>query len=650
MKRWLWIPIMVVGLAGCSRESAPETETSGETPREAPTRALRAVGNIPALHGGGRAMPLDTYSRLLLLQLSGRESLGDESSMEWLTRLLMYPESTLDDIVFLVEHPDVLSDMEVPLAQEVPGKRKPSTRRFSYTHLQPGLAELQRFARQAMEVEEDDRGLVENEAIRLFENVMLYNQFRRVFSYARDLPGLEIESEAVLDTLGFDEGKPGFTYLELEPHIPELVEIFDSTFEGEDSDLTPPQLEAYVIVNLVHQLKRMWSGMPFPILPEAPHGEDHWVAPFDAVVHHHGDRDLRAAGLRTVSLYHAWREGDWDTVEKEADKITAFSQNRMDHLRGAVLSDREARFNRANYFGKAKVFYIFAFFLSMGALVSGSAGWRKAAWIPLLIGLLLHVVGLGWRVYLTARPPVTNLYGTFLFVGIVCLLLAILVEVFQKDALGLFAGSFIAITFLFLADRFGAEGDTLNRVVAVLASNFWLSTHVLAVTTGYAGVWIAGIFGHLWLIFKLLGRPGATLDAVKRPMEGLLGFGLTFAFLGTMLGGVWADQSWGRFWGWDPKENGALLIVLWTAALYHARVGGMIRDKGMAAGAVGGCIMVMIAWLGVNLLGVGLHSYGFTTAMKSLFFGYIAFEAVFLAVTLSLIRTRELRQERMVAG
>jgi ABC-type transport system involved in cytochrome c biogenesis permease subunit len=315
----------------------------------------------------------------------------------------------------------------------------------------------------------------------------------------------------------------------------------------------------------------------------------------------------------------------------------------MDHLRGTGLTSREARFNRANYFGKAKVFYILAFFLSMGALVSGSTKLRLAAWVPLVCALFLHVVGICWRIYLTARPPVTNLYGTFLFVGLVCLLLALLVEYFQKDALGIFAGSFIAITFLFVADRFGAEGDTLNKVVAVLASNFWLSTHVLAVTTGYAGVWIAGVFGHLWLLFKLMGKPKALMESVRLPLEGLLGFGLTFAFLGTMLGGVWADQSWGRFWGWDPKENGALLIVLWTAALYHARVAGMIGEKGMAAGSVGGCIMVMVAWLGVNLLGVGLHSYGFTTAMKSLFVGYILFEVIFLVVCLGLIRLQEQR-------
>jgi len=210
--------------------------------------------------------------------------------------------------------------------------------------------------------------------------------------------------------------------------------------------------------------------------------------------------------------------------------------------------------------------------------------------------------------------------------------------VFQKNGLGLFAGSFVALTFLFVANRFAAEGDTMHKVVAVLASNFWLSTHVLAVTTGYAGVWIAGVFGHIWLILKAIGKDKETLEKVRYPMEGLLGFGLTFAFLGTMLGGVWADQSWGRFWGWDPKENGALLIVLWTAVIYHARVAGMIRDIGTAVGTVIGCIMVMMAWLGVNLLGIGLHSYGFTNAMAAGFYGYILVEVVFLAVVLGAIR------------
>ena len=80
---------------------------------------------------------------------------------------------------------------------------------------------------------------------------------------------------------------------------------------------------------------------------------------------------------------------------------------------------------------------------------------------------------------------------------------------------------------------------------------------------------------------------------------------------GTTLGGIWADQSWGRFWGWDPKENGALLIVLWNAVTLHARWGGMIKERGLMAMAVFGNIVTSFSWFGVNMLGIGLHSYGF---------------------------------------
>ena len=97
-----------------------------------------------------------------------------------------------------------------------------------------------------------------------------------------------------------------------------------------------------------------------------------------------------------------------------------------------------------------------------------------------------------------------------------------------------------------------------------------------------------------------------------------------------MLGGVWADHSWGRFWGWDPKENGALLIVIWVAALYHARMGNMIRERGMALGAVFGCVVVMAAWLGVNLMGVGLHNYGFTSGLARGLAIYTALELTFI--------------------
>ncbi len=86
------------------------------------------------------------------------------------------------------------------------------------------------------------------------------------------------------------------------------------------------------------------------------------------------------------------------------------------------------------------------------------------------------------------------------------------------------------------------------------------------------------------------------------------------SFTGTVLGGIWADQSWGRFWGWDPKENGALLIVIWNALVLHARWGGMVKQRGMAQLAIAGNIVTSWSWFGTNMLGVGLHSYGFMPA------------------------------------
>ena len=92
---------------------------------------------------------------------------------------------------------------------------------------------------------------------------------------------------------------------------------------------------------------------------------------------------------------------------------------------------------------------------------------------------------------------------------------------------------------------------------------------------------------------------------------GTVAFGLLFSFLGTVLGGIWADQSWGRFWGWDPKENGALMIVLYNAIILHARWAGLIRSKGLMVMSVLGNCVTAFSWFGVNMLGVGLHSYGF---------------------------------------
>ena len=164
----------------------------------------------------------------------------------------------------------------------------------------------------------------------------------------------------------------------------------------------------------------------------------------------------------------------------------------------------------------------------------------------------------------------------------------------------------------------------MEMLQAVLDTNAWLATHVVIITLGYAATFVAGF---LALLYILLGAFTSILTSdqgksLVRMVYGTICFATLLSFVGTILGGIWADQSWGRFWGWDPKENGALLIVLWNALILHARWGGMIRARGLMVMAVFGNVVTAFSWFGVNLLEVGLHSYGF---MEGSFQWLIAF-------------------------
>ena len=162
-----------------------------------------------------------------------------------------------------------------------------------------------------------------------------------------------------------------------------------------------------------------------------------------------------------------------------------------------------------------------------------------------------------------------------------------------------------------IAYALAADGDTFTVLQAVLDTQFWLATHVVCITLGYATTFAAGGLGVIYLL-SMAWRKKELSESLASMIYGTLCFAIFFSFVGTVLGGLWADDSWGRFWGWDPKENGALIIVLWNALILHARWGGMVRQKGLAVLAVIGNITTAWSWFGVNELGVGLHSYGFT--------------------------------------
>ena len=236
--------------------------------------------------------------------------------------------------------------------------------------------------------------------------------------------------------------------------------------------------------------------------------------------------------------------------------------------------------------------------------------------------------------YLQERPPVTNLYSSAIFIGWGAVIVALILERIFSDGIGAACAGAIGFVTLIIAHHLAGSGDTLEMLQAVLDTNIWLATHVVAITTGYSAMFLAGMLAIIYVVRGVFTRSlkKQTADSLARMTYGVVCFATLFSFVGTVLGGIWADQSWGRFWGWDPKENGAVLIVLWCAIILHARWGGFIRQRGLMIMALFGNIVTSFSWFGVNMLGVGLHSYGFMQKAFPWLVGFMISQLALMAV------------------
>ena len=421
--------------------------------------------------------------------------------------------------------------------------------------------------------------------------------------------------------------------LDISMSVKQIQTLIEGLAKKEPAEWTPVEAETYRLASSLFEWSRRFEKAPFDFLPAFAHEQESWLSPWMAMSTALSNPDMRVVLINLKELFLAYEQGDADGFDQAAVSVRAFTKKRIPGARELLFMDLECRYNGWRVFFWSKFIYFFGFLVGVGAFIGGGRKARQLGWLLIAAALIPHTGGIVMRMLIMGRPPVTNLYATFIFVSWICVVVSLVTEKVQKNGLGLMSAGFSGIALLMLAASFGSESDTMGKMVAVLDSNFWLSTHVIAITTGYAGCVLAGLMGHVYLI-QQIARPAdkVRLRATSRTLYGILGFGLIFAFLGTMLGGVWADQSWGRFWGWDPKENGALLIVLWSAILFHARIGGIVRDVGFAVGASLGTIIVMFAWIGVNLLGVGLHSYGFTSGLARGLYSYTVAQVVVLVI------------------
>jgi ABC-type transport system involved in cytochrome c biogenesis permease subunit len=540
---------------------------------------VNGFARVPVLEGG-RVKPIDSVARNSLLMIRSQQSFRHEGRTigpdEWLLDVLFRPTVADTQPVFVINDPEVLGLM---------GQQQSSNRYFSFAQIAPSIEEIQRQALAAERIDVKQRTRFQNAVVNLFERVYLYYRLKNTMQL---------------------EGTPGLG-----------AEVATRSAPG-------AARRHAALAELAH-----FRALPPP--PGAP--PEAWKNTGEALSATTALTDATLIGWARLGA--AWAAQDTASFNRSADDLALLSTAARPEAQ--KQADHEISFNRAQPFYVGMVIYV----LAMLALFASWA-WKPqilqpAAFGLLCAGALVHTLGLASRVILQGRPPVTNLYSSAVFVGWGAVLLGVILERLYRRGFATAVAAASGFASLIVAHHLTGDGDTMEMMRAVLDSNFWLATHVITITIGYSGTFLAGALALGYTLRRHLARriDPATTKALGATTYGIICFALFFSFVGTVLGGIWADQSWGRFWGWDPKENGALLIVLWNAIILHSRWGGFVREKGIMAMAIFGNVITSLSWFGVNMLGVGLHSYGFMDSAFWALSGFIGSQLVFMGLCLA---------------
>jgi ABC-type transport system involved in cytochrome c biogenesis permease subunit len=575
-------------------------------PRQTTAFDLVAFGRLPVLVNG-RLKPLDTVARASLLQLQGRQRVVTAEGRAlaptaWLLDMLYRPGTANAYPVFEIVHPDLLTLVGLSPEDGSGGKR------FAAGQLARSLRELDRQAGLAESTENAIRTPFQRAVLHLRDNVVTYQHLQcsvvppGVDDYLDQFSNFE---RALSGAKTAGDGPTGH-----DSAANKLLLEMGSSFAAIDT------YASLLLVPSETQPNRLlsWKNTGASLQESLSTGR------------------INPAVKSLVAIGLAWRAQDPDAFNTAVHSYgAALGKSLAAELR---KTDWETRFNSAQPFYTSLDLYVASFLFAVFSwLIWPNTLSRAAFWLTAL-AFTVSTIGIATRMWLEGRPPVTNLYSSALFVGWGAVGLCLGLELVFKNAIGSVAAGLIGFATLVIAHHLSLSGDTLEMMRAVLDSNFWLATHVVVITLGYAATFLAGFLALIYVLRGVLTRTldAATADALNRMVYGILCFATLFSFVGTVLGGIWADQSWGRFWGWDPKENGALIIVLWNALILHARWGGLIKQRGLMALAIAGNIVTSWSWFGVNMLGVGLHSYGFMDAAFWWLVGFVATQLVVIAL------------------
>ena len=597
---------------------------------------LYEASRLPVLDQG-RVKPLDSLARTTLLQISERQQYRDEDgnvqpAIGWFLDVISsnrkrehYPSEELK--AFHIDNDWLRTLLQLPARREA---------LYSFQEIGGHFDQFKGEVKRIMELPPGQRTVNDTSLLNLLNQVIAYAQLRscetphKVFrivepevlnllllkprpgfyeySFSEILPRISLlfkESERILNQGKDKRSLFDSKVLELCTNVLRYLSVADPTLEtlhyveAQYLGLENPTLERLRELERYLGLEEVETLRLVP--PSAP-GQS-WLT-YEAAT----KEDQHPAFAKLVDTYRPENPDEFNQA------LARYQADLAQQMPGNVRRvDFEEFYNHAAPFYMCIWLYGIVFlFTCLSWLVWGEPLRRAAFWL-LVLALMVQTFGMLARMYLLGRPMVliTNLYATAVFIGWIGGFIGLAVELLFPRGIGLAVAALLAFLTAIVGHNL-AGGDTLRNVEAVLDTNFWLATHVTTVNIGYAVVLFAGLLGAALIL------AGLFLTALDRDLYRILGqvlygilcFGLFFSFVGTVLGGIWADQSWGRFWGWDPKENGALLIVLMCALILHARWAGLIQTRGMAVLAVLGNIVVIWSWFQVNMLGVGLHSYG----------------------------------------
>lgn len=597
---------------------------------------------------GGRLMPLSTFARIKLMSYSGRsslrvgwdgEKLGGVASREeakamkgpkykldalsWLLLSWKSPEWARSLPIFVVDNTEVINTLGLDFEK----KRD----RYSAQELSKVSAKLMEQGQQFAQKKRKDKeslSTVQDMTLNLATQFGDFMRLMQVFDFAR--PVSAEENTAVPKV---EQEEVRISKLLLGDGIEEVATSLSRRYSLNESDRATLELlagekrwdEVQGLLPGLEQRKgevALWSS---PL----GGGASTWWSPAQTVVGSTLLASIREWSAKRLALIEDWIQSEPTASAKAWKSMAELSQSTLIGVDAAKF-DREKAMNKNKPFSKALAGFVLAFLLvALGWFFrtggKSERGLSVAGWIACLLPLLLLCWGIVERCLIRSRPPVSNLYETILFITAVVVALALIIEWMGKKRMALAVAPLLGALGLFLANRYELEqaADTMEPLRAVLDTNFWLATHVIIINIGYAGGILAAAISHVYILARFFGIGSEQSEWAKsltRIVYGVVCFCLFFSLVGTVLGGIWGNESWGRFWGWDPKENGALLIVIWCLVILHGRLGGYLRRMGLHVASIFlGCV-VIFSWFGVNNLGIGLHSYGFTSGLWRLLF------------------------------